>query len=503
MNKLKRTLALMAALAMTATAFVGCGDKDESSTTPAATTAAEESSEESSAEESSEESSAEESSEESSTDDESSTPAAATELGAVSMPDTGDALTVLCWTDDDLKYMIPIVEAKYPDMAGKIKYQNVGSKGGEANEQYATYFSSGSDVDLYVCDADWVMSYENNDEYSAPLESVGITKDMYSDAYGYTVAIGTDENGVLKGASWQAAAGGYAYRTDLAEQYLGVKTPDEMQAKISDWDAFWSAAAEVYTASEGKTAMADTLGGVWRAYSAGNRTSAWVNDGTITADNAKACLGDFISMAKTNYDAGYINKAEQWTDDWSAIGQSDGDLADGTMGYFLPTWALASGGQLESSEGGASGSTYGKYALTAGPTGWFWGGSWLCVSPNCDNGTFAGQFIKAMTVDADTMSQYVADHSDFVNNKTVMKQVVADGSNSNVLLGGQDQFSILLDSADKISLDGIASKYDATINDALLNAVKMYCNGDLADEDATYNEFLDKVSTDIPDITVE
>lgn len=31
MNKLKRTLALMAALAMTATAFVGCGPDDSSS----------------------------------------------------------------------------------------------------------------------------------------------------------------------------------------------------------------------------------------------------------------------------------------------------------------------------------------------------------------------------------------------------------------------------------------------------------------------------------------
>ena len=46
MNKLKRTLALMAALAMTATAFVGCGGNESSSTA--------ESKAESSAEESSE-----------------------------------------------------------------------------------------------------------------------------------------------------------------------------------------------------------------------------------------------------------------------------------------------------------------------------------------------------------------------------------------------------------------------------------------------------------------
>lgn len=58
MNKLTRTLALLAALAMTATAFVGCGDdkNSSSSSSEAATTVAEESSEETSAaEESSEE----------------------------------------------------------------------------------------------------------------------------------------------------------------------------------------------------------------------------------------------------------------------------------------------------------------------------------------------------------------------------------------------------------------------------------------------------------------
>lgn len=499
MNKLTRTLALLAALAMTATAFVGCGEDKDSSSSTAATTAAEESSEESSAEESSKETSAaEESSEESSE----SNVTGATELGAVSMPDTGDVLSVLCWTDDDLKFMIPIVEAAYPDMAGKIKYVNVGSKGPEASEQYTTYFSSGSDVDLYFCDADWAMSYENNDEYSAPLESIGITKDMYTDAYSYTLAIGTDSNGVFKGATWQAAAGGFAYRADLAEEYLGVTSPDEMQAQIGSWDDFWKTAATVYEKSGGKTAMADCLAGVWRAYSAGNRTTPWVQDGKITSDNVKATVGDFISMAKTNYEAGYISTAEQWGDDWYAQGQSDGALANGAFGYFLPTWGVADGASALATAEGES--AKGQYAICQGPTDWYWGGTWICVHPNCDNGTFAGQFIKAMTVDADSMKQYVADHSDFVNNKTVMSEVVSAGSNSNSLLkDGQDQFSIFAKGADNIKLDGIASQYDGTITTKFNDAVTSYAKGDIDSEDACINSFLDEVAAAIPDIEVE
>ena len=459
MNKLTRTLALLAALAMTATAFVGCGGNESSSTA--------ESKAESSAEESSEAAEGEESS---AAEEESSVESAAgytnVDVPALGEPDGslkdgGDKLTILCWNDDDLKYMYDIVADATGMDKSMINYKNVGSNGTDANEQYAQVFLSGDDVDLYFCDADWNMAYQNNDEYSAPLSAVGISEDMYANAYGYTVAMGKDKNGVLKGASWQAAAGGYCYRTDLAEQYLGVKTPEEMQAKVADWDTFWATAKEVYDASGNKTAMADTLGGVWRAYSAGNRSTAWVQDGKITADNAKACLGDFISMAKTNYDAGYIGTVDQWTDDWYAIGQADGAMADATMGYFFPSWSLAAGGQLESSEGGKSGSTYGKYAITQGPTGWFWGGSWVCVSPNCDNGTFAGQFIKAMTVDDATMKEYCESHSDFVNNKSVMKEVVDAGTNSNPLFkDGQDQFSVLYDSADAINLDGTPSRFE-------------------------------------------
>ena len=263
MNKLKRTLALMAALAMTATAFVGCGGNDSSSTS--------ESKAESSAEESSEAAEGEESS---AAEEESSVESAAgytnVDVPALGEPDGslkdgGDKLTILCWNDDDLKYMYDIVADATGMDKSMINYKNVGSNGTDANEQYAQVFLSGDDVDLYFCDADWNMAYQNNDEYSAPLSAVGISEDMYANAYDYTVAMGKDKNGVLKGASWQAAAGGYAYRADLAEEYLGVTSPEDMQAQVGSWDDFWKTAATVYEKSGNTTAMADSLGGVWRS----------------------------------------------------------------------------------------------------------------------------------------------------------------------------------------------------------------------------------------------
>ena len=183
MNKLKRTLALMAALAMTATAFVGCGGNESSSSS--------ESKAESSAEESSEADA--DSAEDSTAEEESSVESAAgytnVDVPALGEPDGslkdgGDKLTILCWNDDDLKYMYDIVADATGMDKSMINYKNVGSSGTDANEQYAQVFLSGDDVDLYFCDADWNMAYQNNDEYSAPLSAVGISEDMYANAYG-------------------------------------------------------------------------------------------------------------------------------------------------------------------------------------------------------------------------------------------------------------------------------------------------------------------------------
>ena len=109
-----------------------------------------------------------------------------------------------------------------------------------------------------------------------------------------------------------------------------------------------------------------------------------------------------------------------------------------------------------------------------------------------------------MTINADTMKQYALAHSDFVNNKTVMADVVAEGANKNPLLKDeQDQFATLLDSADNISLDGVAGQNDGTINDAFVTAVQSYCTGDLDSEEACLDNFLDAVSTALPDVQVD
>jgi hypothetical protein len=484
MNKLKRTLALVATLAISATAFVGCGGDDTSSTaTPAETTAAP-------------------------ADDS----AAATEAAPAgddaaanngeftykgTLPTGGDAMTVLCWTGDDLDVMLSTWEAAKGIDASKVNFKNFGVPGGDAAAQYDQYFLGGEDVDMLMVEADWALKYINDDAITAPLESLGFTDADFAGQYAYTQEIGRATAGAnagkIVGTSWQAAPGGWCYRTDLAETYLGVKSPDEMQAKVADWDAFQKTAAEVATASGNKTAFTTTLGGIWQAFAA-NRTAPWVVDNKLTIDDF---CDTFINLAKNMRDNKYVTEANQWTDEWYAAGQTDD-----TMGYFVSTWGFGVS-ILETAAGGAGGATYGKWNVCQGPTPYFWGGTWACVSPKTDNADLVASFMHYFTMDEAAMKEYALAKPDYVNNINAMESIVDEGTNKNPLLGGQDQFSVLNAAAQNIDLNGLITPYDSSIKTAFLDAVNAYCAGETADAAACIDDFKNRVAESVTDITVE
>ena len=481
MSKLTRTLALLATLAMASSAFVACGGNNNTqSTADTATTAADAATTAADAATTTAADDAASTADTTTAADDAASTADTASNAAVNLPDTDDTLTIVCWTDADLANMF--------DVYGKdnVKYQNCGGNGTEASTQYATYLNSGDDVDLFVAEAGWILNYINDDSMSAPLSDLGITEADYSDAYQYTVEIGTDNNGVLKAASWQAAAGGFAYNADIAKEYLGVETPEEMQEMIGSWDKFAATAESLKTGSEGKVTMCATIGGLWQAFSTA-KNAAWVDGTTIKTDVAK----EFTDMVKGYVDNGYVDPTvEQWTTDWTNVG-----LNGETLGYFYSTWCLGEGAQLEQNGGNA-----GNWRICLGPQAFFWGGSWLCVSPNCNTATEAANFIKFFTSDATSMEEYALSSGDFVNNKKAMEKIVADGSNSNKLLGGQDQFAVLAEVADGIKMSDSISKYDQSLKDTFLKTLKDNIS---SDTDTILKKFTDEALAANPDLTAE
>lgn len=492
MNTLKRTLALVATLAMAATAFASCGkteDENEPTSTPEATEAATEAPEES---------------------DPASDSEPAANAGAIdaSVGVGGDTFTVAAWNTDDVPYLIAQWKGlEFDGIADKlvngevegIEFIAFGCGGGEASERYDQLFLDGGDLDVYFCEADWALKYINDDTKTLALDKLGLTDADFPNIHSYTDEIGKDGNGVRKGISWQAAAGGYGYNARLAEEYLGVTTPEEMQAKVADWDKFVATAQEVSTASNGGCAIADSLGGLWQAYACG-RTTPWVVDNALQIDDF---CKDYADTAKALWDCGGVTKNSQWASDgsWTAAGTTGA-----CMGYFVSTWGF--GGFFLDAAGGEGGAEYGNWNLVQGPTPFYWGGTWIVVNPATDNGEEAREFIISATSDEAQMSEYATKKPEYVNNTAVMDSLInADTIFNEKISGnfkdGQNYFKVLAENAKTIDFNGLITPYDSTIKGAFQDAVKTeYLEGGKSYED-TLETFKDKVAESITTIDVE
>lgn len=495
MNTLKRTLALVATLAMAATAFASCGDDKDSSSSSSSS-----SSEASKVEESSEDTSEDSSDAQDTTKAEESTGEIADSVGK-----GGDTFTIAAWNADDVPFLIAqwkgldydsIQDDLANDAVDGIKFINFGVGGGDASEKYDNLFKSGDDLDVYFCEADWALKYINDDEKTLPLADLGLGDSDFANIYSYTDEIGKSSDGVRKGVSWQAAAGGFQYRSDLAQEYLGVTSPEEMQAAIGDWDKFVEAAQTVSEKSSGKTALADTLGGMWQAYACG-RTTPWVVDNALQIDDF---CKEFADTAKALWDCGGVTKNGQWTDEWTAAGTNDT-----CMGYFVSTWGF--GSFALDAAGGEGGATYGKWAVCQGPQPFFWGGTWIVVNPKTDNGEEARDFIISATSNEDQMSTYAVNKPEYVNNSKVMDDLISSNTvfNEKITnnLGGQNFYAELADNAKTIDFNGLITPYDATIKTDFINVVKeQYLEGG-ASWDDTVEAFKDKIAEDVTAIDVE
>jgi ABC-type glycerol-3-phosphate transport system substrate-binding protein len=506
MNKLKRTLALIATLAMATTAFAGCGDTESSSSSSAGSSDSSESSvadESSDADAESSDADAESSDADAETSDESSTTSTGTaseEVGEVKLATGGKDFVVASWNADDAEAMI----SQWESETGKsATFVNLSCAGGDAAEKFNNMFQAGDDLDLYFVEADWALMFINDDTKTAPLSDLGFTDDNFADIYSYTDEIGKSSDGVRKGISWQAAAGGFAYRTDLAEQYLGVTSPEEMQEKVGDWDSFKAAAKTVSEQSNGQTALADSLGGLWQVFAAG-RTQPWVDD-TDTLQIDDSCK-EFADLAKELWDEGGVMKVDQWGADWLPSGQTDD-----VMGYFVSTWGFGDS-ILVGAAGGEGGATYGKWNVCVGPQEYFWGGTWMVVNPATDNAEEAQSFIKTFTVDDESIKTYALNKPEYCNNTTVMAEIVAEASadssvyqDQTVLnnLGGQNYFAVLDESVKGINLNGLVTPYDATIKSKFLDTVKeSYVKGGKTWEE-TVEDFKDAVAVELEDVNVD
>ena len=470
MKKIKKTLALSLALAM-GLSLAACGkddDKKEDKTTEATTKATDATQDTQATDDTTQ-----------ATDD----TQAPAENSITSMDgkftvstDGWEKIYAYSW-DDDFQKVLTVLENQFPELKDYIEYVNLGvsGTGDEYKTGIDTALTSGDKYpSLIPADNDVAKYWLEDASKTASLASIGITDDMYADAYNFSKGYAT-YNGELRAATWQGCPGVFTYRRDIAQEVFGVSEPADVQALLKDWDSFFAAADKLKEAGKFIVSGPDDIKyAVWDS-----QKQPWVtiaDDGSekLTLDDA---VTNYLELAKRLYDGDYTKKTSAWGSDWYA------NMSGDVLGYFGTTWFM---GQIE----GNCGDTFGNWAACTGPSPYHWGGTYVMVGKDTPNPDLCAFVIYELCCDADLMYKLTTEKGDFVNNRVANAKLVEDGvapmfddGKSMVdMLGGQNPIQAWADAAEGIDLSN-TTYADSPIKGYIDAASTAYNTGEAATVD--------------------
>ncbi len=413
----------------------------------------------------------------------------------------GKTLNIAVWNEEFKNYFEKYIKAKMPEgvtVNFKITENKDNAYQNKLDEDLPKNEAASADdkIDMFLFEADYALKYVNS-EYTLDVKSLGLTDEDLSGMYQYTKDVATTQDGskVLKGVSWQATPGLYAYRRSIAKDVLGTDDPAKVQEALADWTKFDEVAAK---AADKGYKMLSGYDDAYRTFS-NNVSAPWVNDNKeiIVDDN----IMKWVDQTKTYTDKGYNNKTSLWSDAWAADQGPDGKV----FGFFYSTWGInftlagnslavkeKDGGKLEVGNGG-----YGDWAVCYGPQAYFWGGTWMAAAKGTDNAALVGDVLKAFCCDKDFGVQFTKDTQDYYNNEAAMKELASSDFKSD-FLGGQNHIALFVETAPKIDMSKI-SVYDQGLNETFQAKFKEYFDGTV-DKDTALKNFYEAAIVKYPEL---
>lgn len=413
----------------------------------------------------------------------------------------GKTLNIAVWNEEFMNYFEKYIKAKMPEgvtVNFKITENKDNAYQNKLDEDLPKNEAASADdkIDMFLFEADYALKYVNS-EYTLDVKSLGLTDEDLSGMYQYTKDVATTQDGskVLKGVSWQATPGLYAYRRSIAKDVLGTDDPAKVQEALADWTKFDEVAAK---AADKGYKMLSGYDDAYRTFS-NNVSAPWVNDNKeiIVDDN----IMKWVDQTKTYTDKGYNNKTSLWSDAWAADQGPDGKV----FGFFYSTWGInftlagnslavkeKDGGKLEVGNGG-----YGDWAVCYGPQAYFWGGTWMAAAKGTDNAALVGDVLKAFCCDKDFGVQFTKDTQDYYNNEAAMKELASSDFKSD-FLGGQNHIALFVETAPKIDMSKI-SVYDQGLNETFQAKFKEYFDGTV-DKDTALKNFYEAAIVKYPEL---
>ncbi|MGN0666371.1 MAG: hypothetical protein ACI4KF_07580 [Huintestinicola sp.] len=374
---------------------------------------------------------------------------------AVEADNSKTPLKILVWSRDvdDINKMVEIFCENTSYDKNSIEVEEFHQIYKDVYPDYKKYLEDESnDADIIILNTQWMKRFINDDSSALgtlSLEEIGFKDSDYSDLYDVSVKGGKDDAGNQKALMVSVPVSVFCYKESLAERYLDVKSPDDMQNLIIDWDKFMETAVNLDIASHGECDIVGAVNEMWWTMTS-TRKSPWIIDNKFTVeDDTKK----FLDICRYTYVNGYVRSDSRSLDDAWATHVRDNEV----LGDFIAPWVWQT--YLPEVVYGEGNKYYGNMKISRGPADAYMPGAWFSVANRCDNKALAKEFISFFTTDTEKAKIFAQELDAFTCNKTAIEEINSEDIYVGpAILNHQNPFVIMNDIAENITMDALCNE---------------------------------------------
>ncbi len=296
-------------------------------------------------------------------------------------------LTIWDWDEAHLTHMTEWYHEKHPN----VNFETLVVGAADYMQKLQSALASGSGV------PDIILGEMG---YRGKVFNLAITEDLSKDPYNvdpdemfdFAVELETGPNGELYGVEQQICPSGFAYRRDLAKEYLGTDDPDEIADMISDWDKMLEVSKQVKEKSGGSVTALPGISVLMIEILYSQNVSDYIDGDNIDLTGR---YKELLETATEFNQAGVLGKQERETPALNS-GISAGEFIFYPCAPWSSKWSIATNDPDGS----------GRWGLTKAPgDGFTCGGTSVSIYSGSEHKEAAWEYVKDVYCDGEGVEE--------------------------------------------------------------------------------------------------
>lgn len=410
--------------------------------------------------------------------------------GSDTQADAGAEITLTIWDWDEahLNHMTQWYMERHPN----VKIETLVVASADYFQKFQSAVASGSGV------PDIVLSEM---AYRGRLFDLGVLEDLSKEPYNvkaedmfdFANRLGAGPNGELFGVEQQICPSGFAYRRDLAKEYLGTDDPDEIAEMISSWDKLYEVGQQVVEKSGGKVTVFPGMT-VLKDVLINKNVRDYIDGDTIDLTGRYT---DVLETATKFNQAGILGKQED-----STPAMANSYAAGEVLFYPCAPWSLKWGVATNDPDGS------GNWGLTKAPEdGFTYGGTSVSIYSGSENKDAAWEYIQEVYCTGDGVEEAYKQFGFMTGFKAPYESsdsyFFTEKGQYDDFFGGQNLADYFINKIAITTQGQVQTKHESNVRTALTNvATQMTGNPSMTTEEAL-EALKTEVQTLIPNATIK